>query len=320
MDNFKKKIELVDKSYKKMLKELHPIVKKFKKIYADLDDTQIDSLLYYKGLGAFTINKLLYENSLTLHFDKISSIADIVKNSYQKEIDNINILDNIINLYKSDTKIKVFRGIGKGKHSDDFNNKKKNDTHEFLNYLSTSVNPNVAYNFTDSYTSNISANSKKKPTILLEFNLPSNFNFFYTIWMDSIQSKNINTKKSVSKLNKYNNKSKKQVVKNEKFGSSEFEILLPRNCKFKITDISTIEEKFFSINYKMSWNNYEKHLNTNNNVQKIKVIHLDFVEFIDKELPSFNQININYSGIDKSKFDQLYYIPFYSQTGSKWIY
>ena len=326
MENFKKKIELVDQSYKKMLKEIHPIAKQFEKIYANLDDNQIDSLIYYKGDGAFSINKLLYGNLLNLKFDKMSTIFDIVKNSYQSEIDNIKNLDKIISLYKSRNPLKVFRGIGGGKHANEFNNKNINDTHEFLNFLSTSVNPNVAYNFSSTYTSPLTNNkntNKKNPTILLEFNLPADFNYFYTIWLDSISysiSNNINNinninkntnKKTVNKPSKYNNKSKKKLIKNEKFGGSEFEILLPRNCKFKITDISDIEQKFFSMDYGMGWDNYEKHLNTNENVKKIKVIQLDFVEIVDRgtALPSFDQVQINYSEINNNKLKQIYYIP-----------
>ena len=70
--------------------------------------------------------------------------------------------DDLERTYDKVSKLSALRAKtiveGSTKHANEFNNKNINDTHEFLNFLSTSVNPNVAYNFSSTYTSPLTNN------------------------------------------------------------------------------------------------------------------------------------------------------------------
>ena len=299
MEYFKNKIKIIDNSYNLLFKIVFPIKKNFEKIYSNLNETQLKVLEYYKENGAFIINKFLYSKLLTLQFNELSSLSDIIKNNYIVNLNNIKLLDEIINLYTSKNKLRVFRGIGNGKHSDIFLNLSKGDTFKFSNFLSCSLNPNVAYNFT--VQNELQENIKKnKPKILLVMDIPKGMNFFYLTLINYIKNSN----------NKNKKKTKKKILDSEKLSQSEFEIILPRNCNFEITSISTIEENFFSLDWNTDWNKYEEFLNTKNNVKKIKVYHLKFLNIENIPLPDLNEIEIDYKFFKNNKIlSSIFYIP-----------
>jgi len=138
----------------------------------------------------------------------------------------------------------------------------------------------------------------------LEFELPKNFSFFYLTWLSNIMNNYQLGSLNMKNNSKKNNSKKKQLTK-ENLAVSEFEILLPRNCLFKIDKISTIDERFFT-RIGDTWEDYEKYLNTGNGLKKIKVYHLKFVERKDAPLAELNNPNISTIGIPK---DNIYYIP-----------
>ena len=198
MNNFQKQIQLKDKSYKNILKIVHPIKKDFEKIYDNLTDEQIESMRNYKGFGYLELNRLLYNNTLKLNFNKLSNLSDIIDSSLDFYVKQIQTLDSIFS-YKSKTKMNTFRGIS-SKEAEMFNQLNKKDTYLFKNFLSTSLNPAVAFKFTDSIWDETKNYDKNR--ILLDIELPKNFNFFYLTWLSKYFSENNNNN------NYQNNKSK----------------------------------------------------------------------------------------------------------------
>ena len=307
MNNFQKQIQLKDKSYKNILKIVHPIKKDFEKIYDNLTDEQIESMRNYKGFGYLELNRLLYNNTLKLNFNKLSNLSDIIDSSLDFYVKQIQTLDSIFS-YKSKTKMNTFRGIS-SKEAEMFNQLNKKDTYLFKNFLSTSLNPAVAFQFTDSIWDETKNYDKNR--ILLDIELPKNFNFFYLTWLSKYFSENNNknnfqNNKSKKKLNSKKYNSKKKLINQEKLNSSEFELLLPRNCVFKIKNISTIEERYFTSDREYRWDNYEKFMNTNNNLKKIKVYHLKFIKIEDIAIPNAKNIKIDDRNVPTKN---LYYIP-----------
>lgn len=302
MNSFKKEIKLKDETFKKMLKLIYPIKKDFEKIYENLNEEQLKSLFDYKNVGYLRMNNLLHSNKLFLEFNKLSLLADIIENSLEKTLKNIQNIDSVFNYYKLKDNIYTFRGIG-FEESDIIDNLKKKENHLFKSFVSTSFYPNKAFEF----STELEKEKNGKKYALLEFELPKNFPIFYLTYinLNNPSSNNLNSKKTKKKNTK--------KMKEESFYSSEFEVLLPRNCVFKIYKMSTIEEKFYTSasanpnKYFHGWNDYEKYLNTNNNVKKIKVYHLKFVKFEEKPLPNRNNISYDLSYIP---INNLYYIPY----------
>ena len=303
MDNFKNHIRISDKMFKNMLKITHPIKKDFEEIYSNLTDEQIQTLVFYKGSGYYGLNQLLFNNKLYLTFDKLASLNDIIKASKDEYLKKIKILDDLF-FYKSKKKIKTFRGI-KYNHAEEFNKLDINDTYLFKNYISTSLYPSQAFSF--SAELNTINKNNKKTRILLEFELPKNFSFFYLTWLDYINynNNNVKTNKSLKKNNIKKKSSKKKQITEESLGVSEFEILLPRNCLFKIDKISTIDERFFTKSGN-TWGSYEKYLNNESGYKKIKIYHLKFVERKEPTSLDLENPEIDPRGFE---LDNIYYIP-----------
>ena len=316
MDNLKKQIKFKDETFKKILKIANPIKKDFEEIYTNLNEEQIEFLRRYKdGESAYIINRFLTSNIITLKFNGLSNLEEIIKETYNSYLYAIKILDSVFS-YKSKNKINTFRGLNQKStlllstlQAKILSELKENDTYLFKNYMSTSLNPSVAFNFTNQVYTNT---NKNKIKLLLDLELPKNFNFFYLTWFSGFyqyannynKNNNNKSKKNKSKKNNFKDKSIKSIKK-EKLDISEFELVLPRNCLFKLTKVSTIEERYFTYS-DTDWEDYEKYLNTNNNVKKIKVYHLKFIKIEDTPLPDINSITFN--KVDLPEND-LYYIP-----------
>ena len=312
MNNLKKQINFKDKSFKKILKIANPIKKDFEEIYSNLTEEQIEFLKRYKDGESGLLNRFLTRNNISLIFNSIKSLDEIIKESYNSYLHAIKILDSVFS-YKSKNKINTFRGLSQNSNlllptlqAKMFSDLKENDTYLFKNFMSTSLNPNVAFNFsTQSFKDN-----DNEIKILLDLQLPKNFKFFYLAWFSGFgkyinNNKNDNkSKKNISKKNNFKDKSIKSIKK-EKLNQSEFELVLPRNCLFKLTKVSTIEERYFTYS-DTDWENYEKYLNTNNKVKKIKVYHLKFIKIEDTPLPHINDITFNKIDLP---LENLYYIP-----------
>ena len=327
MNNLKKQINFKDESFKKILKIANPIKKDFEEIYSNLTEEQIEFLKRYKAGESGLLNRFLTRNNISLIFNSIKSLDEIIKESYNSYLHAIKILDSVFS-YKSKNKINTFRGLSQNSNlllptlqAKMISELKENDTYLFKNFMSTSLNPNVAFNFsTQSFKDN-----DNEIKILLDLQLPKNFKFFYLTWFignyhsggwgpsaapwvkDLNNFNKNNTNKSKKKESKKNNFKEKSIksIKKEKLNLSEFELVLPRNCLFKLTKVSTIEERYFSYS-DTDWENYEKYLNTNNKVKKIKVYHLKFIKIEDTPLPNINDITFNKIDLP---LEYLYYIP-----------
>ena len=275
INTYKNKIKITEKLYKKLLKNTAPIRKDFLKIYKKLDKEELKSLDYYKGPDYRTINMLLYENKLNLKYNnKFNNLYYLIQNEYDEVKKNIIVLDNIINLYKSKKNITVFRGIFKDKKLDKL---KVNQNITFSNFLSTSLNIDIAFGFSRSNKNNIK---------LLEITLPKGTNMFYLPW--DIKHKN--------------------KIMNEKLRSSEFELLLGRNYEFKLDKISYIDNKYFILD-NMNW---KKYLSSKFGKNKIKIFHLTFVKKNNSEIPTLNNVkkNIDWNKfINEDNLKNLFYIP-----------
>ena len=151
-------------------------------------------------------------------------------------------------------------------------------------FLSASFDPSVAFGFTlDHYIT-----KKTKTKYLIEIKLPANTNTSY------IQFGLTNTEFA-------------KKFTNENFSISEFELLLERGSVLKLDKISTIEERFFTLD-NMDWKRY---LNTKNKVKKIKVYHMSLSKIDRKEVPTMADIakKINWNKImTPVLLKKLYYI------------
>jgi hypothetical protein len=277
INTYKQKIKINEKLYNILLKKTAPIRKNFIKIYKKLNKDELKSLDNYKGSGYNTINMLLYENKLNIQFNnKITNMHYLIQNQYDDVKKHILELDKIINYYKSPSDITVFRGIFKDKKLDKL---KVNQTIVFSNYLSTSINIDVAFKFSAVNNNNIK---------LLEITLPKGTNMLYLPW--EIKNKN------------------KNKIKNEILRWSEFELLLGRNYEFKLNKISYIDNKYFILD-KMNW---KKYLSSKYKKNKIKIFHLSFTKQINCDIPTLNNIrkNINWNNIiNEYNSKNLFYIP-----------
>ena len=274
MNEFSKKIKYNDIYYKKLLKRIEPIRKNYLKNYKTLTKNEKESIEFYKLNGYRLINEFLYKNQIIqINFNNqnIDCLYNILKNEYDSIINHINNIEKSINKYNLPNNITVFRGIY-GEYIKTFNKLKVNDILNISSFMSTSLDPQVAFNFTYDY-------KKKQKKILIEIKLPKNTNVSY------LQFTN----------------------KNEYLGYSEFEILINRGANLKLNKISTIEESFFNLD-DLNW---KKYLNTKNNVKKIYVYHMSLIDFNNIELPIFNKIinNIDLNKIiNQNIMKNLYYI------------
>ena len=287
MNNFKEKISRNNKSYNNMLKIISPIRTDYLKVYKKLKTNEISVLSAYKGIASSDINQFLYgaiiSNFHPLRYSnklEMNNLNDIIQNKYDRLREYVDILDKILNKYKLKKDTTVFRGFS-GELIKKFNKLKINDEITMDSYLSTSFNPSVAYRFTwDRF------DEKKKDKIwnLIEIKVPTNTHISYLPW--SIENKK----------------------KNEIFSNSEFELLIERGCILRLDKISTIEERFFTLDG-MNW---KKYLNTKNKVKKIKVYNMSIIKINKNEIPSIVDIKkkINWNTIMTPSFiNNLYYIP-----------
>lgn len=297
MNYFIEEINKKDKEYKKMFKELEPIRTDHIKIYKKLNDKELEIIRLYKTNGYLQINDFLYNNKIEpfnqLDYTKdinIGSIDSVIENKHNELLDYVKILENIIDKYKLKKKITVFRGF-QGDLINKFKKLKIGNEITFDSFTSTSINPSIAFRF--SFSQN--KKSKNKDKYLIEIKIPNGISILYLQW-------NIISRET---------KQKKKIL-NESFLFSEFEILLQRGCVFRLDKISTIEERFFTLD-DMSW---KKYMNTKNKVKKINVYHMSLIRIDKKELPNLDIVNknINWNSIfnnftGKQLLKNIYYIP-----------
>jgi hypothetical protein len=271
-----------------------------------INQSESIALTYYKGSGYTDINYYLINNKFRVadYFFYNSSPNNKTLTSEQKQIKTqlkqyYNILfyiKEIDNIFKKipiyNKNIIVYRGIN------DINQQLKNmiyvletskigSTFVFPTYLSTSLNINTALNFSSkqlyksqmNMTKNIRLNDKidigyediyklfgEKKFFLMKINIPKGNKFMY---LERFQKKN----------------------KNILIESWEHELLLPRNCKLKLTKKydELFPQTFVSIKHKI----------TNIMKDKIKYIptrvyEFDYEGYVDKELsiPVIESIDI----------------------------
>ena len=290
MNNFKENINRTNKSYEKMLKLILPIRTDYLKIYKKLSAKEMGVLTIYKENGYAQINELLYKNTITniepLKFSnklKMGNLNDIINEKYNSLKEHIEILDKILTKYKLKTETTVFRGIS-GDLVKQFEKLKVGNEITMPSFLSASFDPSVAFGFTlEHYIT-----KKTKTKYLIEIKLPANTNTSY------IQFGLTNTEFA-------------KKFTNENFSISEFELLLERGSVLKLDKISTIEERFFTLD-NMDWKRY---LNTKNKVKKIKVYHMSLSKIDRKEVPTMADIakKINWNKImTPVLLKKLYYI------------
>lgn len=312
IDILKQQLKLEDERFEKMLKRIHPIKKRFMSIYRNLSSKELEILKYYKGTGYSSINGFILKTPIY-----IDSLTDKEYNDHQQAMKavypilktNIKLLDKIISKNKTHNPITLYRGIG-GKLIDIIKKLKIGEKITFPNYTSASANPKVALQFTGNV---FSEGKDDEKCCFLQLEIPKNVSLFYLVWLDFLQEKSggnllslfgINTgtiKKTKKK--KYINKDKS--LKMERFGGSEFEILLGRGCQFKLIEISSIPSNYSMIGLdNKNWESYE---NKTKKSWGFKVYKLQYVGKDIKELPSLNSfINTNKDNPDDDYIDDYY--------------
>lgn len=282
------------KNYKKMNDERIKIYKKYFKVIKDFEDTQKkikrnkkikDALTFYKNNGYKEINNMLNSISKNKEVEfkinivrginnknpKIFSLENNINETYDRLVNNINLIDKTFELSLSKKKINVFRGIHDKILINELKKIEKTKTMVNYAYTSTSLDLGVAMEFSLNF-----AQKRQKIKYLLEIEIPKNTNLLYLVWP-------FNMKKDF----------KKQTL-----GGSEFELLLPRGAKFEF-----INKRELKLNkkYTLSWGNIEKGRKDKYIIYKVKLIGFD-----KKEIPTqYNNIKLD---IKKQDYSKLYFI------------
>ena len=288
----KSKSKTYNKTYK--LIKMFTNIKQFNEFYKKLNAEEKDALQNYKQFGYIILNQylynetiknlkfndLLFNNSIKKHFSNntkdlfsfknidISNIPKFVEFYVNKNIINkINVIDKIFtkdDISKLNGSEILFRGT-RG-HTGTTDKSKIGDEVIFKNFLSSSTEKEVSMNFS-SYA------DKKDICCMYVLSGLKNIPYIYLPW--SIQGK-----------------LKKILINNSEY--DEFEYLLPRNLKFKITNITKgIKDSNFNSLKKLTFEQLEnllkkKNLDKMNNTDieniiekifnKIKFIHLEYIE------------------------------------------
>jgi len=313
------------KTYKiiKMLSNL----KNFKNIYKKFNKEEKDTLVSYKQNGYRALNEYLYNNNTikTLTFDKyfyLSNIKSGFSNNTKdlfdyKNIDitnipkfvefyvnniiikKINIIDSIFtnkDIPKLDGSELLYRG--KSRHTGTTDKSKIGDEIVFKNFLSTSTEEENSLNFISSYSKKVNKD-KKDICCMYVISGCKNVPYIYLPWS-------------------INAKFEKLLVVESTY--DEFEYLLPRNLKFKITNITKgIKDEKTDSFKKLTFEQLEnlikkKNLNKINNndidmiiekiFNKIKFIHLEYVEQLPTiKIPTYiydEKLTLHFPNIDKN--------------------
>ena len=197
-------------------------------------------------------------------------MEEYIKLFYNLLTNQIKTIESVINKTHTTKKLVTYRGIhshedGNSEHICQIKKLKVKDTMTFDNFLSTSAFIKRSLDFADN------------ECCLLEFTLPKNVPFFYLTWS---MNKKIHASKNKTKKSKNNN-----LLENEEFGQSEFEILLDRGCEFKLVKKS---KQLFHLNhmFDMNWTNYKTKLTKQKPMQ---VFHFEYVQNKKKKLQSYKQ-------------------------------
>jgi predicted transcriptional regulator len=283
------------KNTKKIIKMLYNL-KHFKSIYKNFTNKEKETLQNYKYDGYKLINKYLFDdnkiNELTInkfnfmngikkHLDEntkqLIDINSINIKNIQKYIEyfiNKNIINNIITIDKIFTSDKLPKFTGddvlyRGTRGHSVTNKKSKVGDEliFKNFMSTSTEISISTKFT-----NIFENIKENCCMYI-FSGLKDVPYLYLPWSIIKPNRNISL---------YN------------VNSDEFEYLLPRGLKFKITKISkgiintdmqeevkhmTFDklDKYISKNRMNTMNNDDLQKIINHIYKKIKVYNLEYI-------------------------------------------
>jgi len=282
-------------STKKVLKT-YTNIKNFKKFYKNISKIEKDTIIFYKGVGYYHINKYLYNNNkineLNINEWDFSDIVNKLYSNNTKHLfnfKNINIKDlpKYIELYVNNTIIKNITILDKlfinkdmpkltgneilfrGTRGDSYTTLKSKigDTLIFNSFTSSSTNIDVSKGFMAN-----KINKNKVKCCLYVLNGLKDIPYIYIPWFQ-IQKKQMKAKISTSI-------------------GDEFEYLLPRNLKFKIKKIETIVDDTISYLNPTTFETLNKIIKKtktkNNNIfkkinNKIKIYHLDFVEHLPVE-------------------------------------
>ena len=282
-------------STKKVLKT-YTNIKNFKKFYKNISKIEKDTIIFYKGVGYYHINKYLYNNNkineLNINEWDFSDIVNKLYSNNTKHLfnfKNINIKDlpKYIELYVNNTIIKNITILDKlfinkdmpkltgneilfrGTRGDSYTTLKSKigDTLIFNSFTSSSTNIDVSKGFMAN-----KINKNKVICCLYVLNGLKDIPYIYIPFFQ-IQKKQMKAKISTSI-------------------GDEFEYLLPRNLKFKIKKIETIVDDTISYLNPTTFETLNKIIKKtktkNNNIfkkinNKIKIYHLDFVEHLPVE-------------------------------------
>ena len=210
-------------TFQELTKKVLPIVLDYNEVFKKLTKEEKKVRVIYKG-DSRIFNKLLLDNYLTTNIDSYEILEKILNHGktidlqtilyyyYSQVCNNIEILDKVINKYKLKKEITVYRGMY---NCSVLEKLKIGETFKFKNYLSTSLDINVALGFSGD--------------CILELKLPARTNVCYLNWdIDNLKN-----------------------LLNQNIQSSEFEILLGRDYVFKLTKITHIKAKYI----KKTWKN-----------------------------------------------------------------
>lgn len=241
---------------KKVLENNIKLIKTFDKNHINSlviykNDSSINQILVKKKLPfSLHFNIDIYE---LINHKTIKNTYDLKKKYIESYLSLYSNIDNIFNKMNYLPSITLYRGIKISKKSDKerlLNNLELNNSSDYLNnillnyllslhfteknktnykqktfteksYLSTSLNPSVAYSFSSSFGS--IQNNFDKIIFKIEINKNDKIPF---IFLSDVFWNFINNNKNYKKINNWN-----------KTEYDEFEILLPRNIEFEVVKI-----------------------------------------------------------------------------------
>ncbi len=223
-----------------MLLSIYYSINKFDKIFNKMNS--LPNIKLYRGIKNPIFNYIQNKKEYCKNINKLN----------KKKLTKNNILNKIeSNKWNAFNKLTDFNSSSLLSYS----NLKKNDILQYDSYQSTSINPNVAYNFI-TY-----ARNKNLEKVFLEINIKKEdkvpFIFLTNKLFEIKSKKNIKSKS----LNEWN-----------KTLYDEFEILLPRNIQYKV-----ISKKIYKIKQKIR--GFENYFSNKKNYQKIMYIKMNVLPY-----------------------------------------
>jgi len=210
-------------------------------------------------------------NNIDKIFTKMNTLPDTTLYRgihYNDGSNKDNLINHIVNLENNiDVNLILSSYLSQIHYSnEDKINFVKNNTFTENNFMSTSMNMNIAYNFSKSLYN-------EGTSIILKIDIKESDNIPF-IFLSDLFSFIIKNNKNIQKLNNWN-----------KRGYDEFEILLPRGIEFKVTKVEEVKiVKYIE--------GFRKYYNKKNNYDVIKLVTVKPISY--KPLKEFKLLDSFY--------------------------